>query len=217
MQESFYGQAEQDKFVLNILKGKKNGFFLEIGSNDPININNTYLLEKKYDWKGIMVEYESRYAELYKIHRGNSIHIINNATQVDYKSIFEENNMPFNMDYLQIDLEANNGSTINTLIKLDTELFDKYKFATVSFEHDIYHTNYANTREKSREIFYKRGYVCVFKDISYLGNPFEDWYVHPDLVDMNYIENLINLNKNKYKFENITNISSINCKNIEYL
>ena len=44
----FKGQAEQDKFVLNMLKNKKNGFFLEIGSNHPININNSYILEKNY-------------------------------------------------------------------------------------------------------------------------------------------------------------------------
>lgn len=42
----FNGQAEQDKFVLNILKNKKKGFFLEIGSNHPIKINNSYILEK---------------------------------------------------------------------------------------------------------------------------------------------------------------------------
>ena len=39
----FNGQAEQDKFVLNMLKNKKNGFFLEIGSHDPVQINNTYI------------------------------------------------------------------------------------------------------------------------------------------------------------------------------
>ena len=42
----YLGQAQQDKFVLNVLNEKKNGYFLEIGSNHPININNTYLLEK---------------------------------------------------------------------------------------------------------------------------------------------------------------------------
>ena len=40
----YLGQAEQDKFVLNVLNNKKNGYFLEIGSNHPININNSYLL-----------------------------------------------------------------------------------------------------------------------------------------------------------------------------
>tara|TARA_Y100000768_G_C23458310_1_gene442527 strand:+ start:252 stop:419 length:168 start_codon:yes stop_codon:yes gene_type:complete len=52
----FRGQSLQDKFVLNMLKYKKNGYFLEIGSNDPININNTYILEKDYEWNGIMVK-----------------------------------------------------------------------------------------------------------------------------------------------------------------
>lgn len=213
----YLGQAEQDKFVLNVLKFKKNGNFLEIGSNHPININNSYLLEKNYGWKGIMVEYDSSFYPLYKEHRPNSIHVINDATIVDYKSIFEQNNMPLSFDYLQIDLEANNGSTIKTLQKLDNEIFDKYKFATITFEHDIYHTNFDNTRLKSREIFNKRGYVCVFEDINNQGiNPYEDWYVHPDLVDMNYINNLIENNKTKYVSHPISK-KTINFEDIQYI
>ena len=212
----YLGQAEQDKFVLNILKGKKNGYFLEIGSNHPININNTYLLETKYDWKGIMVEYEHSYLELYKQHRPNSLYIINNATLIDYKSFFASNNVPLTIDYLQIDLEANNGSTIQTLQKLDNEIFDNYKFATITFEHDIYHTNFGNTREKSREIFKRRGYICVFEDINNCGvNPYEDWYVHPDLVDMEYVNKLIENNKNNYVPNNITG-KTINWQQIIY-
>jgi hypothetical protein len=213
----YLGQAEQDKFVLNVLKNKKNGYFLEIGSNHPIDINNSYLLEKNYNWKGIMVEYDSKFLSLYKQHRPNSIHVINDATKVDYKNIFEQNNMPLNFDYLQIDLEANNGSTLKTLQKLDNEIFDTYKFATVTFEHDIYHTNFANTRLESRNIFAKRGYICVFEDINNKGiNPFEDWYVHPDLVDMNYVNNLIENNKTYYVNHSITK-KTINWQNIHYI
>lgn len=212
----YCGQANQDKFVLNILKKKKNGYFLEIGSNHPININNTYLLEEKYDWKGIMVEYDSNFLPLYKSHRPNSIHIISDATTIDYKNIFQINNMPLSFDYLQVDLEANNGSTLKTLQKLDNEIFDTYKFATITFEHDIYHTNFNNTREKSRDIFKNRGYICVFEDINNKGNPFEDWYVHPDLVDMNYVNNLIENNKKYYVNHPITG-KTINWENIQYM
>jgi len=213
----YLGQAQQDKFILNILKEKTNGYFLEIGSNHPININNTYLLENKYHWKGIMVEYQESYLPSYKQYRPNSIHIINDATKIDYKNLFESNNIPLTLDYLQIDLEANNGSTIKTLQKLDEEIFDKYKFATVTFEHDIYHTNFDNTREKSREIFNKRGYFCVFEDINqnYI-NPYEDWYVHPELVDMDYVQKLKETNNKHYKNLNIHNINSINWEDIEY-
>ena len=213
----YLGQAQQDKFVLHILKGKKNGYFLEIGSNHPINISNSYLLETKYDWKGIMVEYDASFLNLYKTHRPNSIHVINDATQVDYKYIFEKNNVPASLDYLQIDLEANNGSTIRTLQKLDNEIFDTYKFATVTFEHDIYHTNFENTRLASRDIFKKRGYVCVFEDINNQGtNPYEDWYVHPDLVDMNYVNNLIENNKQFYVNHDLTG-KTLNWQNIQYI
>ena len=163
-----------------------------------------------------MVEYDGTYLPLYKQHRPNSIHVINDATKVEYKKLFEYNNVPLEIDYLQIDLEANNGSTIETLQKLDNEIFDKYKFATVTFEHDIYHTNFGNTREKSREIFNKQGYVCVFADIHNIEPKyvFEDWYVHPDLVDITYV-NLIETNKQYYVNNSITG-KSINWQDIKY-
>ena len=212
----YFGQANQTKFVLNVLREKRNGTFLEIGSNHPIIINNTYLLEKQYDWKGIMVEYEPSYLPLYKEHRPNSIHLINDATMIDYKHAFETSNMPLSVDYLQIDLEANNGSTINTLKKLDKELFDTYRFATVTFEHDIYHTNFDNTRLTSRDIFSKRGYVRVFDDVNNDDCPYEDWYVHPDLVDMNSVNRLIENNRTNYVDHPITG-KTIKWQNINYV
>ena len=211
----YLGQAQQDEFVLNILNKKTNGYFLEIGSNHPIDINNTYLLETRYNWKGIMVECDAQWLPSYKQHRPNSIHVINDATEIDYKNLFETNNMPLSFDYLQIDLEVNNGSTLKTLQKLDNDIFDKYKFATVTFEHDIYRTDFANTRLESRKIFKKRGYICVFEDIQNQGYPYEDWYVHPDLVNMNYINTLIENNKNKYTDHPLTG-KTINWQQIQY-
>lgn len=200
----YNGQSEQDKFVLKVLKEKKNGFFLEIGSNDAIHINNSYPLEINYGWRGFMVEYEDKYLESYKMHRPNSIHIIQDATQVDYAKWFEEHNAPLNVDYLQIDLEAQAGSTLKTLQKLDAEIFDRYTFATVTFEHDRYDTLDNTTRECSRAIFEKRGYVRVLEDISNTGNPYEDWYVHPSLVDMSYIETLMEINRGQYVVHPLT-------------
>lgn len=238
----YNSQAFQDKFVLNVLKFKTNGRFIELGANDPFNISNTILLEKKYNWQGIMVEYDSKYKESYKQHRPSSYHVFQDATTVDYKTILEELNYPCNIDYLQIDLEPGNGSTLKSLQLLDRTVFDKYKFATVTFEHDIYSLtgNFVDARIQSREIFQRRGYVRVFSDINndgwldnasnkqklqngeiietktYSGKyPFEDWYVHPDLVDMNYIDNLIEKNKNKYTSNSICG-STINFLSIEY-
>ena len=218
----YNGQVEQDKFVLNLLKFKKKGFFLEIGSNRPIIINNTYLLEKDYEWNGIMIEYDKQFLKDYKELRPNNIHVINDATKIDYKKLFETNNVPLNMDYLQIDLEVANGSTLRTLKKMDNEVMDKYKFATITFEHDVYRDNDKNkifkeTRSESRKIFENRGYICVFEDIQNTEPHFvfEDWWVHPELVDIEYVNLLKEKNKNNYENNSITG-KSISWKNIEY-
>ena len=68
----FNGQAEQDKFLLNVLQMKKNGFFFRNRFKSPkknITINNSYILEKEFSWNGIMIEYDNKFKDLYKIHR----------------------------------------------------------------------------------------------------------------------------------------------------
>jgi hypothetical protein len=186
----FNGQAAQDYFVLACLKGKKNGTFLEIGSNDPVEINNTYFLERDHGWRGIMVEYMSFYLRYYQQFRPNSHWVIDDAQKVNYRKEIADAGLPSDIDYLQIDLEVNNESTLNTLKALDADVMNTHRFAVVTFEHDIYTGDHFNTRAESRAIFERRGYVRVFSDVSNDGNPYEDWYVHPDLVDMEYIRKI---------------------------
>ena len=180
-----YSQASQDIFALTLSGHKKNGTFLEIGANDPTYNNNTYLMESKYNWRGIMVEW-ANYLELYKQHRPNSIPVIADATKVNYRELLDSNNFPDKIDYLQIDLDVDNKSTLNVLLLLNETVFDKYKFATITFEHDIYTGNFYDTREISRRIFKERGYILLFPDVhvSYDNKviPFEDWYIHPDCI-----------------------------------
>ena len=178
-------QACQDKYILKCLNYKKNGTFLEIGSADPINWNNSFLLEKQYYWKGIMVEIDPSYLEQYQAVRPNSFHIIADASNVDYKKTLKDNVMPKNIDYLQIDLEVENMSTLNCLYNLDENVFDEYKFAVITFEHDFYRGDYFDTLNISRQIFEKRGYKRIFSNVKYLDYDFEDWYIHPDLVKLN--------------------------------
>jgi hypothetical protein len=189
-----YSQAGQDLFVSKMCKNMRNGYFLEIGSNDPVCTNNTYLLEKEYGWKGIMVEYDKNFANSYKLQRPNAIHILDDARKVPYREVLDNNNYPHDMQYLQIDLDVNNRSTLDTFLLLDNTVFDKYKFATVTFEHDIYTGDFFDTRRISRDIFAKRGYVLLFPDVKvFFENKyceFEDWYVHPDLVNQEIIDKL---------------------------
>jgi FkbM family methyltransferase len=54
--QKYYSQLGQDKWVLEKLDYKKNGFFIEIGAYDGITLSNTYALEKDFGWDGICVE-----------------------------------------------------------------------------------------------------------------------------------------------------------------
>jgi FkbM family methyltransferase len=52
----YKGQLLQDKWVVMMTKGKQKGVFLEIGSTDGVELNNTFCLEKNFSWSGICVE-----------------------------------------------------------------------------------------------------------------------------------------------------------------
>ena len=156
--------------------------------------NNSYILETQHNYRGVMIEYLSHFENKYKIVRPRSIYKIGDAQKIDYKYILDENNFPKEMDYLQIDLDVDNRSTLNTLELLNSTVFDTYKFATVTFEHDIYRGNFFDTQTKSREIFKNRGYVLVFPDVSVFWQnkwcKYEDWYAHPDLIDTDIINKI---------------------------
>jgi FkbM family methyltransferase len=51
-----WSQLFQDLFVIFLLKGKRNGFFVEFGATNGLNASNTVVLERDFQWKGILAE-----------------------------------------------------------------------------------------------------------------------------------------------------------------
>ena len=52
-------QLNQDLYVasqFNLFNQKFEGYFVEVGGANGIDLSNTYLLEKEFGWKGIIVE-----------------------------------------------------------------------------------------------------------------------------------------------------------------
>ena len=49
-------QLRQDLFVLSELNFKVGGYFVEFGATNGIDLSNTYFLEEKFSWRGILVE-----------------------------------------------------------------------------------------------------------------------------------------------------------------
>ena len=80
-----YGEALQDSFVLDILGHKKKGYYIELGSAEPIKYNNTYTLEKNYEWDGVSFDIDVNFYNKFKEARKNEI-ILADAVNFDYKS-----------------------------------------------------------------------------------------------------------------------------------
>ena len=171
-----YSQALQDMFVLTMLNGKQDGVYVEIGGSDPININNTYILEKTFGWKGLSFEIDEEIVDYYNSTRINKC-ICLDATTADYSKIFEENNLPKHIDYLQVDIEPA-WQTLKSLKQVD---LDTYRFSVITFETDAYQGNDAVIKQ-SRSILTEHGYQLVASNVKNLGNAFEDWYVDPQVV-----------------------------------
>jgi len=69
-----YSQEYEDLFLLDIFKGKTNGFYVDVGSFDPYAYSNTALLHKK-GWKGINIDASSKSINEFNLHRPNDINL----------------------------------------------------------------------------------------------------------------------------------------------
>ena len=105
--ENNYSQAFQDIFVLSMLSGKKNGTYVEIGGDHPLVINNSYLLESEFGWRGISFEIIQTAVNFYNSLRKNPC-LCEDATTADYKKIFGDNNLPKQSFILRNPIISNN-------------------------------------------------------------------------------------------------------------
>lgn len=174
-----YSQAAQDLFVLSMLNGKENGTFLEIGGGDPFHGNNTALLESEFGWEGVSIELSEDLVKKYREQRPTRVWY-SDALQLDYKELLSVSFDTKVIDYLQLDIEPAR-NTYECLLRIP---FDEYRFAVITYEHDYTVDTTKSFREKSRNYLRSKGYVLVVNDVSPNDEfTFEDWWVHPDLVD----------------------------------
>jgi hypothetical protein len=52
----WFSQLRQDLLVSLLLRGKRDGYFVDLAANDAIRISNTYALETNFGWKGLAIE-----------------------------------------------------------------------------------------------------------------------------------------------------------------
>lgn len=188
-------QVFQDLFILYYTKNKKNGFFIEIGGGNGLDLSNTYLLEKKFKWKGIICEPNTtlqknisklRSAKLIKEPiTKKCLKNINFYENLDsyQSSIIKKNNfkkiIKINSLCLNHLLKDFNNNKIIDYISIDTEgneveilrnfNFKRFKVKLFTIEHNFNKVN----RKEILKIMKKNNYRRVHKNISYM----DDWYI----------------------------------------
>ena len=176
-----YSQAFQDLFVIDVLEGKRNGTFVDLGCSYPIAINNTYLLESDFGWDGVAVDIDSDRTSEWKVDRDCDV-ITFDAGNIDYNDLLSQFEST-HIDYLSIDVD-NQDASYFIINDID---FHKYEFSVITFEHDLY-TRGDKLKNHMKNIMEKNGYVLAVENVCNCSNdtyedPFEDWYINPKYVD----------------------------------
>jgi hypothetical protein len=182
----------QESFVLSVLKEKRDGFYLELGSAWPKKENNTYLLETAYNWQGIGFEIDKDLVDEYRSLRKNPV-IHTDAMTFDYRKHFKENNVPKQIDYLQMDLHP----AYSTLQALRQLPLDQYRFSVITYEHNRWWDEglHKHIQEESQRILKSYGYTLVVENLLDKTKPLEDWWIDPNAVPYENYSKMVSKNK----------------------
>lgn len=162
-------QAGQDRFVYDLLGHDFKGTFLDIGCSHPMEISNTYALNR-LGWTGLAVDNTDIYALFYKFDRENEF-IQENATTIVYDELKD-------FDYGSFDVD---GATLDAL---KNALKQGLKFRVITVEHNLYlGGEWIITRKRIRDLLVQHGYTMICEDVCHVGLPFEDWWVDIESVD----------------------------------
>jgi FkbM family methyltransferase len=130
-------QLNQDLYVasqFNLFNQKFEGYFIEVGGANGIDLSNTYLLEKVFGWKGIIVEPAKIWQEMLLKNRPNII--------IDKHIVWNESNR-------KLDFFETQTAELSTIGKLSSgdenrllrEAHRRYKISTITLTDllDKYH------------------------------------------------------------------------------
>jgi hypothetical protein len=160
-------------FALRFLNDKSNGYFVEIGACHWKENNNTYLLEKEFNWNGVAIDIEKHFADEYNFNRKNFC-IHGDGMSFNWDKYFQENNFPKRIDFLQIDIDKT-PKYANLFALLNMPLA-RYRFSTMAIEHCAnIDPSLSRMREIQREILFSYGYMLVASGYD------EDWWIDSEL------------------------------------
>lgn len=196
-------QICQDLFALSVLNFKRNGFFVEFGAAEGLGLSNTWLLEKKFGWRGILCEPVQSFGPKLQANRACSIDtrcVWNRTGEViafreasnrvlstvarysdgDMHAQARKVGVTYDVRTITLnDLLVAHGAPSNPdFLSIDTEgseleILSVFDFKRWPFKVICCEHAYTAARRPLFELLSSNGYVRVHEDIS----QYDDWYV----------------------------------------
>jgi len=196
-------QIQQDLWVLWELKGKTGGYFVEFGAADGKALSNTFLLEEKYGWTGILAEPMPDWHEKLKQRKaivdtrcvwarsGEKMQffcsIIPELSGLE-KTADQDGHTGNRKNARRVEVETislldllkeHNAPKVIDYLSADTEgseyeILSAFDFNSYQIKLISVEHNQSATREKIYDLLTRNGYARVFEEFSKA----DDWYVH---------------------------------------
>ena len=199
--ESSESQINQDLWVLHELGWKRDGYFVEFGATNGRTLNNTWLLEREFGWRGILAEPgRTWHPELTASGRKSEVDFDCVWSKSNEQLIFSEtpiaefstvstfetsdshvrdsaNNYPVRTISLIDLLDRHKAPAIIDYLSIDTEGSEHEILAAFDFQRYRFRCiscehNFTKNRGKIYDLLSSHGYVRKYTDLSL----FDDWY-----------------------------------------
>jgi len=196
-------QLRQDLFVLSELGFKRGGFFVEFGAASGKELSNTWLLEKKFGWSGVLAEPAKCWHDRLAANRGCAIDQrcvwkasgqrleFSEAAEAEISTLtsFQEGDQHaasrrsarrYQVATISLTdlMDAHASPAAPDYLSIDTEgsefeILQAFDFRRYPFKVITCEHNFTPAREKIRALLETSGYVRKYEKIS----DFDDWYV----------------------------------------
>lgn len=196
-------QLRQDILAAAMTGFKRDGFFVEFGATDGIELNNSQMLEAELGWTGILAEPARRWHADLKRNRkciidtrcvwrasGETLRFTetprgaNSSISSFVPTRRKLRGISYDVTTISLNdlLEEHNAPAVIDYLSVDTEgsefeILNAVDFDRWSFRVMTVEHNFAPQREDIHALLTSKGYRRVFEDLS----RFDDWYLGPHL------------------------------------
>mgnify|MGYP001170407793 CR=1 FL=1 len=193
-------QICQDWFVLESLNYKKSGYFVEVGAASGVELSNTFLLEKKYGWDGILSEPSPGWKENLEANR---------SCKKDYRCVYSESGKTVNF-YQTTEKEYSTISNFSNSDKHQSKRrsFIQYEIATITLN-DLLKEHNAPLEMDYLSIDTEGSEYAILEHLDFKKYSFKVITVeHNNTVNKTLIDKLLEKNGYKKQLEDLSQFES---------